>query len=37
MLHHYADPAKGYGVSSALWDIIFKSDFPEKKKSVSNS
>jgi sterol desaturase/sphingolipid hydroxylase (fatty acid hydroxylase superfamily) len=37
MLHHYADPAKGYGVSSVLWDIIFKSNFPEKKKSVSNS
>jgi sterol desaturase/sphingolipid hydroxylase (fatty acid hydroxylase superfamily) len=37
MLHHYADPAKGYGVSSALWDIIFKSNFSEKKKSVSNS
>jgi sterol desaturase/sphingolipid hydroxylase (fatty acid hydroxylase superfamily) len=37
MLHHYADPAKGYGVSSALWDIIFKSNFPEKKKGVSNS
>ena len=27
MLHHYSDPAKGYGVSSALWDKIFKSDF----------
>lgn len=31
MMHHYADPARGYGVSSALWDIIFKSDFPKKK------
>jgi sterol desaturase/sphingolipid hydroxylase (fatty acid hydroxylase superfamily) len=27
MLHHYSDPDKGYGVSSALWDKIFKSDF----------
>lgn len=27
MRHHYADPSKGYGVSSALWDKIFKSDF----------
>lgn len=27
MLHHYSDSTKGYGVSSALWDKIFKSDF----------
>ncbi|MBT1704480.1 sterol desaturase family protein [Chryseosolibacter indicus] len=27
MLHHYTDPTKGYGVSSSLWDTIFKSDF----------
>jgi len=27
MLHHYTDPTKGYGVSSALWDKIFRSDF----------
>jgi sterol desaturase/sphingolipid hydroxylase (fatty acid hydroxylase superfamily) len=27
MLHHYAEPDKGYGVSSALWDKIFRSDF----------
>jgi sterol desaturase/sphingolipid hydroxylase (fatty acid hydroxylase superfamily) len=27
MQHHYADPAKGYGVSSSLWDKIFRSDF----------
>ena len=32
MLHHYADPSKGYGVSSALWDKIFRSDFPKKNK-----
>src|SRR4051812_29813049 len=31
MLHHYADPSKGYGVSSALWDKILDSDFPKKK------
>jgi sterol desaturase/sphingolipid hydroxylase (fatty acid hydroxylase superfamily) len=30
MLHHYQDPNKGYGVSSALWDIILRSDFPKK-------
>lgn len=32
MLHHYSDPGKGYGVSSALWDKIFGSDFPKKEK-----
>jgi len=31
MMHHFADPAKGYGVSSALWDIIFRSNFSKKK------
>ncbi|MES2647882.1 MAG: sterol desaturase family protein [Bacteroidota bacterium] len=32
MLHHYHDESKGYGVSSSLWDIILKSDFPGKTK-----
>lgn len=27
MLHHYDDSTKGYGVTSALWDKIFGSDF----------
>jgi sterol desaturase/sphingolipid hydroxylase (fatty acid hydroxylase superfamily) len=31
MLHHYSDPTKGYGVSSALWDKILRSDFEEEK------
>ena len=31
MLHHYADPEKGFGVSSALWDKIFHSGFKSKK------
>lgn len=31
MLHHYDDPTKGYGVSSALWDKILDSDFPKNK------
>lgn len=31
MMHHFADPARGYGVSSALWDIIFRSNFSKKK------
>jgi len=30
MLHHYQDESKGYGVSSSLWDVILKSDFPKK-------
>jgi 4-hydroxysphinganine ceramide fatty acyl 2-hydroxylase len=30
MLHHYQDPDKGYGVSSPLWDKIFRSDFVKK-------
>lgn len=31
MLHHYSDSTKGYGVSSKLWDLIFRSDFIKKK------
>ncbi len=30
MLHHYQDPARGYGVSSPFWDKIFRSDFTKK-------
>jgi len=30
MLHHYSDDTKGYGVSSALWDKVFGSDFIKK-------
>ncbi|MCC8426241.1 sterol desaturase family protein [Mucilaginibacter sp. UR6-11] len=30
MLHHYQSPDKGYGVSSPLWDKIFRSDFEKK-------
>lgn len=30
MLHHYQDPDKGYGVSSPLWDKVFRSDFDKK-------
>ncbi|MGJ1204051.1 sterol desaturase family protein [Sphingobacterium lactis] len=31
MLHHYAEPDRGFGVSSALWDKIFDSGFTKKK------
>lgn len=30
MLHHYSDETKGYGVSSAIWDGIFKTNFSKK-------
>ena len=30
MLHHYADPSKGYGVSTKIWDTILDSDFIKK-------
>jgi len=30
MRHHYQQPHRGYGVSSALWDAIFRSEFKEK-------
>ncbi|WP_223815424.1 sterol desaturase family protein [Sphingobacterium litopenaei] len=31
MLHHYSDPEKGFGVSSAIWDKVFNSGFPKKE------
>ncbi len=37
MLHHYAEPTKGYGVSSKLWDAIFRSDFDFPKKNDATS
>lgn len=33
MLHHYDDSTKGYGVSTSLWDEIFRSGFPKKQKA----
>src|SRR5690606_20491436 len=35
MLHHYADPEAGFGVSSALWDKVFQSGFQNRKKKDS--
>ncbi len=29
MMHHYAEPDKGYGVSSGFWDKVFRTDFTE--------
>ncbi len=28
--HHFQDPNKGYGVSSPLWDIIIRTNFPKE-------
>jgi len=36
MLHHYQDAEKGYGVSSALWDLVLATDFDRKKKEEAN-
>lgn len=36
MLHHYSDPTKGYGVSSALWDKVLQSDFEDEKLKLDN-
>lgn len=30
--HHYQDPNKGYGVSSPLWDFIFRTYFINKRE-----
>ena len=32
MKHHYKDPAKGFGVSSPLWDDIIGTNFPKDNK-----
>lgn len=37
MLHHYSDPEKGFGVSSAIWDKIFNSGFSNKDKQEKHS
>jgi sterol desaturase/sphingolipid hydroxylase (fatty acid hydroxylase superfamily) len=38
VLHHYHDPYKGYGVSSPLWDVVFRTlDTEEEKQAVPQS
>ena len=32
MLHHYKDMDHGYGVSSKIWDYIFRSDFKKSEE-----
>lgn len=34
MKHHYQNADKGYGVSSAIWDRVFGSDFPHKEEQL---
>lgn len=31
MKHHYMDPAKGFGVSSPVWDEVMGTNFPRKE------
>ncbi|MBK9108464.1 MAG: sterol desaturase family protein [Saprospiraceae bacterium] len=33
MLHHYHDSTRGFGVSSALWDLILGSNFKEESEN----
>ena len=33
MQHHYNDPDHGYGVTSILWDIIFRSELKKNQES----
>jgi dihydroceramide fatty acyl 2-hydroxylase len=32
MKHHFVEPDMGFGFTSKGWDLVFKTDFPEKKK-----
>lgn len=34
MLHHYQDMHNGFGVSSAFWDLVFRTTFKKNKKTV---
>lgn len=34
-LHHYKHPDKAFGVSTPLWDIVFRTLPPENKKNTS--
>lgn len=33
--HHYQDPDKGYGVSSPIWDYVFKTQFSGKDEQTA--
>jgi sterol desaturase/sphingolipid hydroxylase (fatty acid hydroxylase superfamily) len=34
MIHHFHDPEHGFGVSSKMWDYVFKTTFNIEKKNV---
>jgi 4-hydroxysphinganine ceramide fatty acyl 2-hydroxylase len=34
MRHHYVDASRGFGVSSAFWDVVIGTDFEKKDSSV---
>jgi sterol desaturase/sphingolipid hydroxylase (fatty acid hydroxylase superfamily) len=40
VLHHYHDPERGYGVSSPLWDYVFRTvdptEVPQKRAVIEN-
>jgi dihydroceramide fatty acyl 2-hydroxylase len=36
MLHHFRDPARGFGVSAPWWDTIFKTAFEAPERSSRN-
>lgn len=35
--HHFQDPTKGYGVSSPIWDYVWKTTFREKEAQKTDS
>ncbi len=34
MIHHFQEPEKGFGVSSKLWDIVFKTTLKSTNKKI---
>ena len=35
-LHHYKEQEKGFGVSSTLWDLVFRTMFDKNKEKVDD-
>lgn len=36
MIHHYHDPEHGFGVSSKMWDYVFRTTFNIQKKDTTS-
>jgi sterol desaturase/sphingolipid hydroxylase (fatty acid hydroxylase superfamily) len=34
MRHHYMNPEKAFGVSSPIWDIVFRTEIPKKEPAM---